>query len=138
MSIKPGEEEVYHASEHEAAQIPRETEFLNRAVNDRPDYPALECTVKEVEEVKVVVKILPIFISTIMLNCCLAQLSTFPPWQHLSLSSVLVSTVNHITSTFGHTPCLYGINLNDYQLDRFYWLMGILSGLNFLHYPFLG
>ncbi|KAK1373323.1 Peptide transporter PTR1 [Heracleum sosnowskyi] len=281
VSVKHSEEELYPANEQEAAQIPVETEFLNRAVNDKPDYPALVCTVKEVKDVKIVVKILPIFMSTIMLNCCLAQLSTFsvqqaatmntkigslkvPPaslpvfpvlfimvlapmynhviipfarkvtrtemgithlqrigtglflsivamtvaalveikrkkvaiqygqmnsneplpitflwvafqylflgsadlfslagmmefffteaplslrslatslsWASLAmgyyLSSVLVSTVNHITSTFGHTPWLHGINLNYYQLDRFYWLMGILSGLNFLHYLF--
>ncbi|KAL8118239.1 hypothetical protein AgCh_015959 [Apium graveolens] len=276
-----GEEDIHHADQLEAAQLPTETEFLNRAVHDRPDFQALECTVKEVEDVRIVLKILPIFMSTIMLNCCLAQLSTFsvqqaatmnnkigslrvPPaslpvfpvlfimvlapmynhviipfarkvtrtetgithlqrigtglflsivamtvaalaemkrkkvatqygqlnstkplpitflwvslqylflgsadlftlagmmefffteaplslrslatslsWASLAmgyyLSSVLVTTVNRITSTFGHTPWLYGSNINYYHLERFYWLMGILSGLNFLHFLF--
>lgn len=276
-----GEEDIHHANQQEAAQFSTEIEFLNRAVSDRPDLPALECTVKEVEDVRIVLKILPIFMSTIMLNCCLAQLSTFsvqqaatmnnkigslhvPPaslpvfpvlfimvlapmynhviipfarkvtrtetgithlqrigtglflsivamtvaalvetkrkkvatqygqlnstkplpvtflwvslqylflgsadlftlagmmefffteaplslrslatslsWASLAMgyyfSSVLVTTVNRITNTFGHTPWLYGSNINYYHLERFYWLMGILSGLNFLHFLF--
>lgn len=242
----------------------------------------LECTVKDVEEVKIVLKILPIFMSTIMLNCCLAQLSTFSvqqsatmntmlgsfkvppaslpvfpvlfimilapvynhiivpfarkvtktemgithlqrigtglflsivamavaalvetkrkktaaefgltdstkplpitflwvalqylflgsadlftlagmmefffteaPWSMRSLatalswaslamgyflSTVLVSIINKVTGAFGgHTPWLLGSNLNHYSLERFYWLMCVLSGLNFVHYLF--
>ncbi|XP_059643629.1 protein NRT1/ PTR FAMILY 4.6 [Cornus florida] len=266
----------------ETAQFQTATEnlkFLDRAVIKNPAHPALECTVKQVEEVKIVLKILPVFISTIMLNCCLAQLSTFsvhqaatmntkigsltvPPatlpvfpvlfimilapvynhivipfarkvtktemgithlqrigtglvlsivamavaalvevkrkrvaaqsglltstntlpitflwvalqylflgsadlfslagmmefffteapismrslatalsWASLAmgyyLSSVLVSIVNRVTKTFSHTPWLFGSNINHYHLERFYWLMCILSGLNFLHY----
>ncbi|XP_072998912.1 protein NRT1/ PTR FAMILY 4.6-like [Typha latifolia] len=54
-----------------------ELKFLNRAVQGQAIHKAFKCTVEEVEQVKVVIKILPIFLSTIMLNCCLAQLSTF-------------------------------------------------------------
>ncbi|WCJ35981.1 Major facilitator superfamily protein [Euphorbia peplus] len=254
--------------------------FLDRAVmNNNSISPLIRCTVKDVEEVKIVVKILPIFTSTIMLNCCLAQLSTFsvhqastmntklgslkvPPaslpvfpvifimilapiynhiilpfarkltnsemgithlqrigtglvlsiiamavaalvetkrkrvaesssetreplpmtflwiamqylflgsadlftlagmmefffteapismrslstslsWTSLAMgyyfSSVLVSIVNGVTGALTHTPWLYGNNLNHYHLDRFYWLMCILSALNFFHYIF--
>ncbi|KAI9117227.1 hypothetical protein K1719_011393 [Acacia pycnantha] len=254
--------------------------FLNGAVME-PVHAKLECTSKEVEEVKIVIKILPIFMSTIMLNCCLAQLSTFsvqqaatmdtrlgsfkvPPaslpvfpvifimilaplynhiivpfarkitktetginhlqrigtglflsivamsvaalvetkrkkvaskfglldsakplpitflwvalqysflgsadlftlagmmefffteaplsmrslatalsWASLAmgyfLSTVLVSIVNKLTGAFGTVPWLSGSNLNSYHLERFYWLMCVLSGLNFLHYLF--
>ncbi|XP_027332072.1 protein NRT1/ PTR FAMILY 4.6-like [Abrus precatorius] len=254
--------------------------FLNKAVME-PVHPMLECTVKEVEEVKIVLRILPIFMSTIMLNCCLAQLSTFSvqqsatmdtmlgsfkvppaslpvfpvlfimilapvynhiivpfarkvtktemgithlqrigtglflsivamavaalvetkrkktaskfglldsakplpitilwvalqyvflgsadlftlagmmefffteaPWSMRSLatalswaslamgyflSTVLVSVINKVTGTFGHTPWLLGTNLNHYHLERFYWLMCVLSGLNFIHFLF--
>ncbi|XP_057421208.1 protein NRT1/ PTR FAMILY 4.6-like isoform X2 [Lotus japonicus] len=262
-------------------QTPTESlKFLNKAVME-PVHPMLQCTVKEVEEAKVVLKILPIFMSTIMLNCCLAQLSTFsvqqsatmdtmlgsfkvPPaslpvfpvlfimilaplynhsivpfarkvtktemgithlqrigtglflsivamavaalvetkrkktaaefglldstkplpmtflwvafqylflgsadlftlagmmefffteapwsmrslatalsWASLSmgyfLSTVLVSIINKVTGAFGHTPWLLGSNLNHYHLERFYWLMCVLSGLNFIHYLF--
>ncbi|KAH0975646.1 hypothetical protein GBA52_017545 [Prunus armeniaca] len=262
------------------SQTPSESlKFLNRAVTIRPVHPILKCTVKQVEEVKIVLKILPILMSTIMLNCCLAQLSTFsvqqaatmntqlgsfkvPPaslpvfpvlfimilapvynhaiipfarkitktemgithlqrigiglilsviamavaavveikrknvaakyglldsaeplpitflwvalqylflgsadlftlagmmefffteapmsmrslatalsWASLAmgyyLSSVLVSIVNDVTGAYRHTPWLFGDNLNHYHLERFYWLMCVLSGLNFLYY----
>ncbi|XXG82118.1 hypothetical protein AAC387_Pa10g0134 [Persea americana] len=52
-------------------------EFLNRAATSRPICRGLQCTIEQVEEVKIVIRILPIFVCTIMLNCCLAQLSTF-------------------------------------------------------------
>ncbi|XVE57004.1 hypothetical protein DITRI_Ditri04bG0056900 [Diplodiscus trichospermus] len=255
--------------------------FLNKAIEGKPVSPVLQCTVKEVEEVKVVLRIIPIFMCTIMLNCCLAQLSTFsvqqaatmntkigslkvPPaslpffpvifmmilaptynhviipfarqvtknemgithlqrigtglvlsiiamavaalveikrkkvavesgllnsadslpitflwialqylflgsadlftlagmmefffteaptsmrslatalsWASLAmgyyLSSVLISIVKNITSTFRQTPWLSGSNLNHYDLERFYWLMCVLSSLNFFHYLF--
>ncbi|MQL71090.1 hypothetical protein Taro_003415 [Colocasia esculenta] len=255
--------------------------FLNRAVERKPAHQALACTVQEVEEVKVVVGILPIFFSTIMLSCCLAQLSTFSiqqaatmdtrigsltvppaslpvfpvvfimilaplydhvivpfarratgteggithlqrigaglvlsvvamavaalvevkrkrvafrtdlldtgaslpitflwvalqylflgsadlftlagllefffteappsmrslatslPWASLAmgyyLSSILVSLVNGATGSTGRQPWLAGANLNKYHVERFYWLMCVLSIANFLHYMF--
>ncbi|OVA00314.1 Proton-dependent oligopeptide transporter family [Macleaya cordata] len=255
--------------------------FLNRAVTNKPAHPVLECTLEQVEEVKIVFRVLPIFACTIMLNCCLAQLSTFsvqqaatmntklgsltvPPaslpvfpvlfimilaplynhviipfarkmtktetgishlqrigiglllsigamavaalvevkrkrvathsgllnsdeplpitffwvalqylflgsadlftlagllefffteapasmrslataltWASLAmgyyLSSALVSIVNSVTGASGHAKWLSGTNLNHYHLERFYWLMCVLSGLNFLHYLF--
>ncbi|XP_022737394.1 protein NRT1/ PTR FAMILY 4.6-like [Durio zibethinus] len=267
-------------------KVPRQTltedlKFLNEAIKGKPVSPMLQCTAKQVEEAKVVLRKIPIFMCTIMLNCCLAQLSTFsvqqaatmntqigslkvPPaslpvfpvifmmilaptyshfiipfarkvtksemgithlqrigtglvlsiiamavaalveikrkkvavesglvnsadslpitflwialqylflgsadlftlagmmefffteaptsmrslatslsWASLAMgyyfSSVLISVVNNITSTFRHTPWLSGSNLNHYHLERFYWLMCILSSLNFFHYLF--
>ncbi|KAK9119430.1 hypothetical protein Scep_017523 [Stephania cephalantha] len=253
--------------------------FLDRAVVNKPVHPVLECTIQEVEDVKIFCRMFPIFACTIMLNCCLAQLSTFsvqqaatmntklgslkvPPaslpvfpvlciiilapfydhvilplarrvtktetgitnlqrigfglvlsivamavaalveikrkrvathsgllssekplpitffwmalqylflgsadlftlagllefffteapasmrslatslsWASLSmgyfLSSVLVSVVNSVTGASQHKPWLSGSNLNQYHLERFYWLMCVLSVLNFLHY----
>nr|XP_023894310.1 protein NRT1/ PTR FAMILY 4.6-like isoform X2 [Quercus suber]XP_023894312.1 protein NRT1/ PTR FAMILY 4.6-like isoform X2 [Quercus suber] len=277
-----GDKEDSHGKEKVPSQEPTESlNFLNKAAIKQNAPPMLECTVKQVEEVKVVLRIIPIFMSTIMLNCCLAQLSTFsvqqaatmntklgslkiPPaslpvfpvlfimilapvynhviiplgrkitktemgithlqrigtglflsiiamavaalvetkrkkvaaklgllnsaeplpitffwvalqylflgsadlftlagmmefffteapsrmrslatslsWASLAmgyyLSSVLVSIINHVTSAYGHTPWLFGSSLNHYHLERFYWLMCILSGLNFLHYLF--
>ncbi|KAK8526003.1 hypothetical protein V6N13_017074 [Hibiscus sabdariffa] len=59
-------------------KIPTESlKVPNRAVVNKAAYPALECSVQQVEEVEIVLKILPIFGCTIVLNCCLAQLSTF-------------------------------------------------------------
>ncbi|XP_021731110.1 protein NRT1/ PTR FAMILY 4.6-like [Chenopodium quinoa] len=64
---------------------------LNNAVNSNPFSPSLKCTIKEVEEVKIVLKIFPIFASTILLNCCLAQLSTFSVEQAASMDTNLGS-----------------------------------------------
>ncbi|KAJ7537662.1 hypothetical protein O6H91_11G016200 [Diphasiastrum complanatum] len=58
--------------------------FLDRAAR-MTTYPGCEetvspwklCTVTQVEEVKVVLSLLPIFACTIMMNCALAQLQTF-------------------------------------------------------------
>ncbi|KAL1334092.1 protein NRT1/ PTR FAMILY 4.6 isoform X2 [Arachis ipaensis] len=266
---------------HHQSPLSESLKFLNRAVTSQPCHPMLQCRVKEVEEVKVVLRILPIFMSTIMLNCCLAQLSTFSiqqsstmdtnlgsfkvppaslpvfpvlfimvlapmydhailpfarkitrtetgithlqrigtglvlsivamavaalvetkrkktalihgltdsteplpitflwvalqylflgsadlftlagmmefffteaPWSMRSLatalswaslamgyysSTVLVSLINKVTSVVGHTPWLLGSNLNHYHLERFYWFLCALSGINFLHYLF--
>lgn len=275
------EDEYSHTSK-EPSQIPRGAlNFLNRALIDNSGHCVFHCTEKEVDEVRIVLKIFPIFMSTIMLNCCLAQLSTFsvqqaatmntklgslkvPPaslpvfpvifimtlaplynhviipvarkttktemgithlqrigtglvlsivamaaaapveikrkrvavdsgllnsseplpitflwvalqylflgsadlftlagmmefffteapismrslatslsWASLAMgyyfSSVLVSIINNVTGAYRHKPWLFGSNLNHYHLERFYWLMCILSGLNFLHYLF--
>ncbi|KAL9149391.1 hypothetical protein ABFS82_12G107100 [Erythranthe guttata] len=60
--------------------------LLNRALEiEYP--PTLKCTVQQVEEVKVVIKILPIFACTIVLNCCLAQLSTFSVQQAATMDT---------------------------------------------------
>ncbi|XP_023882461.2 protein NRT1/ PTR FAMILY 4.6 [Quercus suber] len=275
-----GKESEENAKTMESSQTATESlKFLNNAVVDKPVHNALECTVQQVEDVKIVLKVLPIFACTIMLNCCLAQLSTFsvqqaatmntklgslkvPPaslpifpvtfimilaplydhfiipfarkatksemgithlqrigiglvlsiiamviaalveikrkrvatnlgmldsenplpitffwiafqylflgsadlftlagllefffteapvsmrslatslsWASLAmgyyLSTVIVSIVNNVTGHSKHKPWLSGNNINHYHLDRFYWLMCVLSALNFLHY----
>ncbi|KAG5236296.1 nitrate transporter family protein [Salix suchowensis] len=70
------------AIDNSTAAVPAETptkslDWLNKAVVNKPIHSTLECTVQQVEDVKIVIKIFPIFACTIMLNCCLAQLSTF-------------------------------------------------------------
>ncbi|XP_062116428.1 protein NRT1/ PTR FAMILY 4.6-like [Humulus lupulus] len=65
--------------------------FLNRALKHNPAHSNLQCTIKQVEDVKIVIKILPIFMSTIMLNCCLAQLSTFSVQQAATMNTKLGS-----------------------------------------------
>ncbi|KAI9111357.1 hypothetical protein K1719_017047 [Acacia pycnantha] len=268
--------------ESKSTEMPTDTlKFLNNSIANKPVHSSLECTVQQVEDVKIVLKVLPIFACTIMLNCCLAQLSTFsveqaatmntklgsfmvPPaslpvfpvifiiilapiydhiiipfarkvtktesgvthlqrigvglvlsivamavaalveikrkrvatnaglldstkplpltffwialqylflgsadlftlagllefffseapirmrslatslsWASLALgyylSTVIVSIVNNVTGNSNHMPWLSGSNINHYHLDRFYWLMCALSGLNFLHYLF--
>ncbi|OEL23785.1 Protein NRT1/ PTR FAMILY 4.6, partial [Dichanthelium oligosanthes] len=281
---KPGEisDAAALASAAAAAEPSRELAFLNRAAQCQSGGGRLACTLQEVEDVKIVLMVLPIFFSTIMLNCCLAQLSTFsveqaatmdtrvgrltvPPaslpvfpvtfiillapvydhtiipfarrvtgtemgishlqrigtglvlsivamavaavvevkrknvatsngmldsakplpisffwiafqylflgsadlftlagllefffseapsrmrslatslsWASLALgyylSSVLVSIVNSATGRGGHRPWLQGASLNHYHLERFYWVMCVLSTLNYLFFLFL-
>ncbi|RZS26133.1 hypothetical protein BHM03_00059437, partial [Ensete ventricosum] len=64
-----------------------ELKCLNRAVEGKPMHGELLCTAKEVEDVKVVIRVLPIFLSTIMLSCCLAQLSTFSIQQAATMNT---------------------------------------------------
>lgn len=68
------------------------------------------------------------------------SLATSLSWASLAmgyyLSSVLVSIVNHVTGGAEHTAWLEGENLNHYHLERFYWLMCVLSTLNFVLYMF--
>ncbi|XP_068309352.1 protein NRT1/ PTR FAMILY 4.6-like [Pyrus communis] len=78
--------------DEQTCQTPTESlKFLNLAVTTRPVHPMLQCTVKQVEEVKIVLRILPILMSTIMLNCCLAQLSTFSVQQAATMNTNLGS-----------------------------------------------
>ena len=55
------------------------------------------------------------------------------------LSSVLVDVINAVTKgkTRSKQGWLYGFNLNDNNLDLFYWFLAILSCLNFLVYLWL-
>ncbi|KMT10390.1 hypothetical protein BVRB_5g115190 [Beta vulgaris subsp. vulgaris] len=278
METSPHTEASGTTQEGQTTETP-DLKFLNQAVTNNPVHQTLDCSRKQVEDVKIVIKTIPVFASTIMLNCCLAQLSTFsvqqaatmntklgsltvPPaslpvfpvifimvlaplynhiilpltrkltntemgitylqrigtglimsivsmavaalvetkrkkvaekhglldspeplpitflwialqylflgsadlfslagllefffteapssmkslatsfsWASLAigyyLSSVLVTMVNRITGISGHTPWLKGSNLNHYRLEWFYWLMCVLSGLNFLNY----
>ncbi|WZZ68523.1 protein NRT1/ PTR FAMILY 4.6 [Brassica napus] len=72
-------------------QLTNSLRFLNRAAEEKPDHKLLECTIQQVEDVKIVLKMLPIFACTIMLNCCLAQLSTFSVQQAASMNTKIGS-----------------------------------------------
>ncbi|KAK7307142.1 hypothetical protein VNO77_39950 [Canavalia gladiata] len=65
--------------------------FLNKAITNKPIHSSLECTVQQVEDVKVILKVLPIFACTIVVNCCLAQLSTFSVEQAATMNTKLGS-----------------------------------------------
>ncbi|KAJ4790387.1 Protein NRT1/ PTR FAMILY 4.4 [Rhynchospora pubera] len=52
------------------------------------------------------------------------------------LSSVLVSLINKITSTSSNSGWLSNNDLNKDRLDLFYWLLAVLSLLNFFNYLF--
>lgn len=54
--------------------------FLDKAAiipKDTEAGPWKVCSVTQVEEVKIITRMVPIFISTIIMNTCLAQLQTF-------------------------------------------------------------
>ena len=69
------------------------------------------------------------------------SLATSLSWASLALgyylSSVLVSVVNSATGRGGHRPWLQGASLNHYRLERFYWVMCVLSSINYLFFLFL-
>lgn len=52
------------------------------------------------------------------------------------LSGVLVSIVNKVTSSGSHGGWLSDNNLNKDHLDLFYWMLAVLSFINFLNYIF--
>lgn len=84
------EEVVENKKLQKALDSPSESlKFLNRAAVNVPACNVLKCSVQQVEEVKSVVKVLPIFTCTIMLNCCLAQLSTFSVQQAATMNTKL-------------------------------------------------
>ncbi|KAG9131431.1 hypothetical protein Leryth_021108 [Lithospermum erythrorhizon] len=77
-SSQEAEREANNKKEIEPTETPTDSlTFFNRAITDESEFRALKCTVNQVEDVKIVIKILPTFACTIMLNCCLAQLSTY-------------------------------------------------------------
>lgn len=78
---------VGEAAESENLSPSESLKFLNRAAVHRPAFGFLTCSVQQVEEVKIVLKIFPIFACTIVLNCCLAQLSTFSVQQAASMNT---------------------------------------------------
>ncbi|XP_022946066.1 protein NRT1/ PTR FAMILY 4.6-like [Cucurbita moschata] len=65
--------------------------FLNKAIQTPPFHPSLSCTTQQLEDVKVVLKLLPIFACTIILNSCLAQLSTFSVEQASTMNTKIGS-----------------------------------------------
>lgn len=89
---KGKEAEEENSKTREPTQTATESlKFLNKAVVDKPVHNTLDCTVQQVEDVKIVLKVLPIFACTIMLNCCLAQLSTFSVEQAATMNTKLGS-----------------------------------------------
>lgn len=88
ISVNPDEQTVTPAKQNEEPETPSlSLKFLNRAAINKPACNFLQCSVLQVEEVKIVLKVLPIFGCTIMLNCCLAQLSTFSVQQASTMNT---------------------------------------------------
>ncbi|XP_020224198.1 protein NRT1/ PTR FAMILY 4.6-like [Cajanus cajan] len=80
------------AVENTGTEAPTNTlQFLNRAIENNTKFSTMKCTVEQVEDVKIMLKGLPIFACTIMLNCCVAQLSTFSIEQAATMNTKLGS-----------------------------------------------
>ncbi|KAF3634692.1 putative phosphatidylserine synthase 2-like [Capsicum annuum] len=66
------------------------------------------------------------------------SLATSLSWASLAtgyyLSTMIVSIVNSVTGNSKYQPWLSGRNMNHFYLERFYWIICILSALNFIHY----
>ncbi|CAL5208734.1 unnamed protein product [Lathyrus oleraceus] len=73
--------EVYKDVTLEKISHTNQIRFLDKAAilqeNSEPQQPWNVCTVTQVEEVKILTRMLPILASTIVMNTCLAQLQTF-------------------------------------------------------------
>ncbi|XWS42268.1 hypothetical protein CRYUN_Cryun16bG0000400 [Craigia yunnanensis] len=71
---------------------------------------------------------------------CMRSLSTSFTWLSLSfgyfLSTVLVNIINSVTKRISPSKqgWLHGFDLNQNNLNLFYWFLGILSCLNFVNY----
>lgn len=94
MSLSPNDTDQQQTVTKDLPQIETPSsslKFLNKAVVNKPAYTFLRCSVKQVEDVKIVLRVLPIFGCTIMLNCCLAQLSTFSVQQASTMNTKIGS-----------------------------------------------
>ncbi|KAG9441488.1 hypothetical protein H6P81_017342 [Aristolochia fimbriata] len=94
------DEKLHEVEDEEAAE---ETEVLKRtpdlrfldraAIHKTPSdlrSPWRLCTVTQVEETKIIIRMLPIILSTIFMNTCLAQLMTFSVQQGLTMDPDLL------------------------------------------------
>ncbi|XP_045816515.1 protein NRT1/ PTR FAMILY 4.6-like [Trifolium pratense] len=95
-----------------SSQTPTESlKFLNKALTNKPIHSSLQCTIQQLEDVKIILKILPIFACTIMLNACLAQLSTFSVEQAATMNTTLFSKFKVPPASLPVFPVLFLIIL---------------------------
>lgn len=85
------EEQKTKMDEPETPTLSKTLGFLNRAAVNKPANKSLVCSVQEVEDVKIMLQLVPIFACTVILNCCLAQLSTFSVHQAATMNTKLGS-----------------------------------------------
>ncbi|KAB1220402.1 Protein NRT1/ PTR FAMILY 4.6, partial [Morella rubra] len=71
-----------------AAIIRRDNDIASTSTEQGPNWSL--CTVTQVEETKILIRMLPIILSTIFMNTCLAQLQTFSIQQSSTLNPYLL------------------------------------------------
>ncbi|KAI7755585.1 hypothetical protein M8C21_015386 [Ambrosia artemisiifolia] len=116
--------------------------------------PSEICTVTQVEEVKILIRMLPIILNMFSLVGLLEffykeapigmrSLATSFAWISMSLgyflSSVLVDSVNSVTRRVSPSKkgWITGLLLDDNNLNLFYWFLAVLSLINFAIYLLL-
>ncbi|KAJ1425567.1 Proton-dependent oligopeptide transporter family [Sesbania bispinosa] len=80
LPLPQSHEELYEVYTEEKIAHTKQMRFLDKAAILQGNYepqPWKVCTVTQVEEVKILTRMLPILASTIIMNTCLAQLQTF-------------------------------------------------------------
>ncbi|XP_019427470.1 PREDICTED: protein NRT1/ PTR FAMILY 4.6-like [Lupinus angustifolius] len=103
LTLPESNEELYEIGDKDATidkiSHTNQMRFLDKATIFRENFerkPWKICTVTQVEEVKILTRMLPILASTIIMNTCLAQLQTFSVQQgsimNLKLGSFTVSS----------------------------------------------
>nr|GEW69008.1 protein NRT1/ PTR FAMILY 4.6-like [Tanacetum cinerariifolium] len=85
--------------------------FLDRAFMNKSSFTKFEVTIKQMEEVKIVLKNFPVFMSTIMLNCCLAQLSTFSV-QQTDIMNTKIGSLRVPPDSLPVFPVIFIMNAN--------------------------
>ncbi|CAN6470994.1 unnamed protein product [Victoria cruziana] len=85
------------------------------------------CTQDEVAETKIFLRLLPIFFSTIMMNCCLAQLSTFSIQQGHRMNSTLFHSFTIPPSSLTAIPLVFML-LSVSLYDRFFLNVAVRHG----------
>ncbi|KAH9612111.1 hypothetical protein KSS87_002591 [Heliosperma pusillum] len=80
--------ETYATIGEEIELIPRTDQFrfLDKAAIVTKLTPWKTCTITQIEEAKIMLRMLPLILSTIFMNTCLAQLQTFSVQQTLTLN----------------------------------------------------
>ncbi|KAH9733784.1 hypothetical protein KPL71_017134 [Citrus sinensis] len=116
LSLPDNPEELYEINEKERAstweRIPHASQFrcLDKAAIMPKDSavaaPWRVCTVTQVEEVKILTRMMPILASTILMNTCLAQLQTFSITQGAAMDPHLGS-IKVPTSSIPVIPLLF-------------------------------
>ncbi|KAJ0980305.1 hypothetical protein J5N97_008560 [Dioscorea zingiberensis] len=87
--------------------------FLDRAAIINPNSctsssnPWRTCTVTQVEETKILVRMLPIILSTVFMNVCLAQLQTFSVHQATTMNTHLAGDLHVPPSSLPIIPLLF-------------------------------
>ncbi|CDP09678.1 unnamed protein product [Coffea canephora] len=90
LSIPVNPKELYETDDRDAIEHTSQFRFLNKAATvqegETPE-PWRVCTVTQVEEFKILIRMLPILLSTVIMNTCSAQLQTYSVLQGYSMNT---------------------------------------------------